>query len=127
MDAMIKRGDIYYADLSPVVGSEQGGSILNAEQSEAREGSFLRSKIYLSYSFSPSHPTSSGALPEGEPDISQISFSLYQCSTAAIASPYGRGGSQRLTERGERQKLPFVRHYANKFPILYLHFCQMVL
>ena len=22
---MIKRGDIYYADLSPVVGSEQGG------------------------------------------------------------------------------------------------------
>ncbi|MBQ3071758.1 MAG: type II toxin-antitoxin system PemK/MazF family toxin [Oscillospiraceae bacterium] len=26
MDAMIKRGDIYYADLSPVVGSEQGGT-----------------------------------------------------------------------------------------------------
>ena len=24
-DFMIKRGDIYYADLSPVVGSEQGG------------------------------------------------------------------------------------------------------
>ena len=23
---MIKRGDIYYADLRPVVGSEQGGS-----------------------------------------------------------------------------------------------------
>ena len=22
---MVKRGDIYYADLSPVVGSEQGG------------------------------------------------------------------------------------------------------
>lgn len=22
---MIKRGDVYYADLSPVVGSEQGG------------------------------------------------------------------------------------------------------
>ena len=60
---------------------------------------FLRSKIYLSYSFAPSHPTSSGALPEGEPDILQISFSLYQYATAAIASPYGRGGSQRLTER----------------------------
>ena len=26
MDATIKRGDIYYADLSPVVGSEQGGT-----------------------------------------------------------------------------------------------------
>ena len=25
IDHMIKRGDIYYADLSPVVGSEQGG------------------------------------------------------------------------------------------------------
>ncbi len=25
MDDQIKRGDIYYADLSPVVGSEQGG------------------------------------------------------------------------------------------------------
>ena len=25
MDTSIKRGDIYYADLSPVVGSEQGG------------------------------------------------------------------------------------------------------
>ena len=25
MDSSIKRGDIYYADLSPVVGSEQGG------------------------------------------------------------------------------------------------------
>lgn len=25
MDYSIKRGDIYYADLSPVVGSEQGG------------------------------------------------------------------------------------------------------
>lgn len=25
MDEIIKRGDIYYADLSPVVGSEQGG------------------------------------------------------------------------------------------------------
>ncbi len=25
MDVTIKRGDIYYADLSPVVGSEQGG------------------------------------------------------------------------------------------------------
>lgn len=25
MDHMIRRGDIYYADLSPVVGSEQGG------------------------------------------------------------------------------------------------------
>ena len=25
MDKQIKRGDIYYADLSPVVGSEQGG------------------------------------------------------------------------------------------------------
>ena len=25
MKALIKRGDIYYADLSPVVGSEQGG------------------------------------------------------------------------------------------------------
>ena len=24
-DANIKRGDIFYADLSPVVGSEQGG------------------------------------------------------------------------------------------------------
>ncbi|MBA5790816.1 PemK family transcriptional regulator, partial [Escherichia coli] len=22
---MVKRGDVYYADLSPVVGSEQGG------------------------------------------------------------------------------------------------------
>lgn len=26
MDGVIKRGDIYYADLSPVVGSEQGGT-----------------------------------------------------------------------------------------------------
>ena len=25
MDTTVKRGDIYYADLSPVVGSEQGG------------------------------------------------------------------------------------------------------
>lgn len=25
MDEMIKRGDVYYADLSPVVGSEQDG------------------------------------------------------------------------------------------------------
>lgn len=25
METIIKRGDIYYADLSPVVGSEQGG------------------------------------------------------------------------------------------------------
>ena len=25
MDVTVKRGDIYYADLSPVVGSEQGG------------------------------------------------------------------------------------------------------
>ena len=25
MDGQIKRGEIYYADLSPVVGSEQGG------------------------------------------------------------------------------------------------------
>ena len=25
MDASVKRGDIFYADLSPVVGSEQGG------------------------------------------------------------------------------------------------------
>ncbi len=26
MDESVKRGDIYYADLSPVVGSEQGGT-----------------------------------------------------------------------------------------------------
>ena len=26
MDSSVKRGDIYYADLSPVVGSEQGGT-----------------------------------------------------------------------------------------------------
>ena len=26
MDATVKRGDIFYADLSPVVGSEQGGT-----------------------------------------------------------------------------------------------------
>ena len=26
MDTIIKRGDIYFADLSPVVGSEQGGT-----------------------------------------------------------------------------------------------------
>lgn len=26
MDNMVKRGDIFYADLSPVVGSEQGGT-----------------------------------------------------------------------------------------------------
>ena len=25
MDRIIKRGDIYYAELNPVVGSEQGG------------------------------------------------------------------------------------------------------
>ena len=25
MDTMVKRGDLYYADLSPVIGSEQGG------------------------------------------------------------------------------------------------------
>ena len=25
MDSIVRRGDIYYADLSPVVGSEQGG------------------------------------------------------------------------------------------------------
>ena len=28
MDKTIKRGDIYYADLNPVVGSEQGGGCL---------------------------------------------------------------------------------------------------
>ena len=26
MDTLVKRGDIYFADLSPVVGSEQGGT-----------------------------------------------------------------------------------------------------
>ena len=26
MDSTVKRGDIFYADLSPVVGSEQGGT-----------------------------------------------------------------------------------------------------
>ena len=26
MDSIVKRGDIYYADLSPVVGSDQGGT-----------------------------------------------------------------------------------------------------
>ena len=26
MEGMVRRGDIYYADLSPVVGSEQGGT-----------------------------------------------------------------------------------------------------
>ena len=26
MDMTVKRGDIFYADLSPVVGSEQGGT-----------------------------------------------------------------------------------------------------
>ena len=26
MDTNVKRGDIFYADLSPVVGSEQGGT-----------------------------------------------------------------------------------------------------
>ena len=26
MDTLVKRGDIFYADLSPVVGSEQGGT-----------------------------------------------------------------------------------------------------
>ena len=26
MDSLVKRGDIFYADLSPVVGSEQGGT-----------------------------------------------------------------------------------------------------
>ena len=26
MDKIIKRGDIYYADLNPVIGSEQGGT-----------------------------------------------------------------------------------------------------
>ena len=26
MESTVKRGDIYYADLSPVVGSEQGGT-----------------------------------------------------------------------------------------------------
>ena len=26
MDSSVRRGDIYYADLSPVVGSEQGGT-----------------------------------------------------------------------------------------------------
>ena len=26
MERKIKRGDIYYADLNPVVGSEQGGT-----------------------------------------------------------------------------------------------------
>ncbi|MCI6907819.1 MAG: type II toxin-antitoxin system PemK/MazF family toxin, partial [Clostridiales bacterium] len=26
MDTNVKRGDIYFADLSPVVGSEQGGT-----------------------------------------------------------------------------------------------------
>ena len=27
VDTNVKRGEIYYADLSPVVGSEQGGEI----------------------------------------------------------------------------------------------------
>ena len=33
MDTNVKRGDIYYADLSPVVGSEQGGvrPVLNVQ------------------------------------------------------------------------------------------------
>ena len=26
MDSTVKRGDIFYADLSPVIGSEQGGT-----------------------------------------------------------------------------------------------------
>ena len=26
MDRIIKRGDIYYAELNPVIGSEQGGT-----------------------------------------------------------------------------------------------------
>ena len=26
MDRIIKRGDIYYANLNPVIGSEQGGT-----------------------------------------------------------------------------------------------------
>ncbi len=36
MDSNIKRGDIYYADLSPVVGSEQGGSASGADRAEQR-------------------------------------------------------------------------------------------
>ena len=34
MNSQIRRGDIYYADLSPVVGSEQGGLIPCYRQSE---------------------------------------------------------------------------------------------
>ena len=34
MDNSVKRGDIFYADLSPVVGSEQGGVIAAAITSQ---------------------------------------------------------------------------------------------
>mgnify|MGYP002513464714 CR=1 FL=1 len=37
MDSTVKRGDIYYADLSPVIGSEQGGirPVLNYQNNTA--------------------------------------------------------------------------------------------
>ena len=33
MDNTVKRGDIFYADLSPVVGSEQGGTCNETDRS----------------------------------------------------------------------------------------------
>ena len=32
----VKRGDIYYADLSPVVGSEQGGAAITSRMNKAK-------------------------------------------------------------------------------------------
>ena len=39
MDSLVKRGDIFYADLSPVVGSEQGGTrpvLITSQTGKAR-------------------------------------------------------------------------------------------
>ena len=40
MDNSVKRGDIFYADLSPVVGSEQGGELYSG-------GALVRNHLYL--------------------------------------------------------------------------------
>ena len=56
MDKTIKRGDIYYADLNPVVGSEQGGTrpvlvisndIIAAITSRVRKKKKLPTHLYL--------------------------------------------------------------------------------
>ena len=49
MDSSVKRGDIFYADLSPVVGSEQGGCrpVLIVQNNMGNRHSRDRSSHYI--------------------------------------------------------------------------------